>query len=860
MATLDQIVQQLAQAGMPALPEGHPVADGKVKRYGPGKKAWYVLHEALLASGAIQYFGSFGIWQGVDNGAQKFQWEGDKLSAAERADILQRQRHLEVQEEERRQVEAQRAAGRAAYQWRHATQAGASEYLDRKQISPEWVRFDPDGTIYVPAIRYDTSTLVGLQKIAPDGSKRFNKGMAKKGAACRLGKPTETDRIALVGEGYATMRSIRMATDESIAAFVAFDAGNLGEVARIARQQYPDLHLLFCADDDWMTMRQLAAHLLKRYGIERALEIGGPAERIECNGTWYEFTVTRETDAHGCAFLALTVSNDRVLPHTVRFENTGMARARSAAAEIGNASVVAPAFAARAENAWTDFNDLHCAEGLQVVREQIGAALLAGLQPESVRLKSVANAAAGAAADAGVGKQKAKGKRKLALVPNAPHPTSAGAGEYRGDVEAENGAHDWEAYLERDKRGGLAASLGNVYRILTNHPKWDGVVAYDEFTGQVAKLRPPPFGGGEVGEWSDMDDLRATLWIEQAYSFHPRKDMVMDAVLLAADACKYHDVRQYLGGLEWDGTNRVETWLATYLHVADCEYTRKVAAKWLVACIARIMRPGCKADNVLILEGAQGLFKSTALKILAGEKWFTDAPFKIGDKDGYTLIRGKWIVELGELDSFNKADSSQAKLFFAQSIDRYRPFYGKRPSDVPRQCVFAGTVNLDTYLKDETGNRRYWPVRVQREIDRAGLEAVRDQLWAEALHLYEQGVIWWVTEEESSLFELEQDDRYEGDAYQDELSRFLAFRDSATMTELLAEGLRLEVAKWTLPEQRRVGKCMKALGWMRRRDGKAGAGGKREWVYYPPDDAEPPPAAPADLPGPPSIGDDDAPL
>ncbi|WP_454731857.1 MULTISPECIES: VapE domain-containing protein [Cupriavidus] len=858
MATLDQIVQQLAQAGMPALPEGHPVADGKVKRYGPGKKAWYVLHEALLASGAVQYFGSFGEWQGLDNGAQKFQAEGGKLSAAERADMLQRQRQLEVQEEERRTLEAQRAAGRATEQWRRAAATGESEYLARKQLTPEWVRFDPDGTIYVPVIRYDTAQLVGLQKIAPDGSKRFNKGMAKKGAACRLGKPGETDRIALIGEGYATVRSIRMATDEAMAAFIAFDAGNLLEVGRVARQQYPDLHLLFCADDDWMIERQLAAHLLKRYGLTQSLEAGAPSQRLECNGTWYEFALAREVDAWGGTYLALTVSNDRVLPHTVRFENTGLARARAAAAELGNASVVAPAFAARGENAWTDFNDLHCAEGLQVVREQISAAVLAALMPPDARPKSESDAPAPAAT---AGKPGRKGK--LSLVAPTPLPP-AGAVGGEDDADAENGAHTWEQDLERGKRQEILPSMMNVYRILMCHSRWSGVIAYDEFTGQVAKLQPPPFPGGEVGEWSDMDDLRAMLWIEQSYRIHPRKDIVMDAVLLAADTHKYHDVRQYLACIEWDGQSRVETWLSTYLRVADSEYTRKVATKWLVACVARIVRPGCKADNVLILEGTQGLYKSTALKILAGEKWFTDAPFKIGDKDGYTIIRGKWIVELGELDSFNKADSSQAKLFFGQSIDRYRPFYGKRPSDVPRQCVFAGTVNLDTYLKDETGNRRYWPVRVAREIDRVGLEAARDQLWAEALHLYRQGVIWWVTEDERPLFELEQDDRYEGDAYQDELSRFLAFRDSATMTELLSEGLRLDVAKWTLPEQRRVGKCMKALGWVRRRDGKAGAGGKREWVYYPPDVADAladiPPAAPAGLPTDARIGDDDAPL
>lgn len=856
MATLDQIVQQLAQAGMPALPEGHPVADGKVKRYGPGKKAWYVLHEALLASGAVQYFGSFGEWQGLDNGAQKFQAEGGKLSAAERADMLQRQRQLEVQEEERRTLEAQRAAGRATEQWRRAAATGESEYLARKQLTPEWVRFDPDGTIYVPVIRYDTAQLVGLQKIAPDGSKRFNKGMAKKGAACRLGKPGETDRIALIGEGYATVRSIRMATEEAMAAFIAFDAGNLLEVGRVARQQYPDLHLLFCADDDWMIERQLAAHLLKRYGLTQSLEAGAPPQRLECNGTWYEFALAREVDTWGGTYLALTVSNDRVLPHTVRFENTGLARARAAAAELGNASVVAPAFAARGENAWTDFNDLHCAEGLQVVREQISAAVLAALMPPDARPRSESDAPAPAAT---AGKPGRKCKAKLALVPDAPPPRQAGAGAADNEDDgAENGALRWEAHLARNDRGAILPTLDNIASIIEKNPLWQGVIAQDEFTGQVVKLKAPPFSAGEVGEWSDMDDLRTTRWMEQRYCVRPRKDMVMEAVLLVADQCRYHDVRSYLEGLAHDGRPRVETWLSQYCKVPDSPYVRLAGMKWLVQAVARIMQPGVKADSVLIFEGEQGLKKSTALKVLAGEKWFTDAAFKLGDREGAMIMRGKWIVELAELDSFNKAESSEAKRFFTTPVDRYRTPYGKRPIDVPRMCVFGGTVNLDTYLKDETGNRRYWPVRVMDEIDAGALAVDRDQLWAEALALYRSGMQWWPSSDERPLFELEQDARYEGDVYEAVIAKFVELVPKVTMEELLGQALKLDVSKWTPAEQRRVGKCMKSLGWVRERERKANAKGKRDWYYVRPEDAQ---GAEPEGPMPPLPGsDDDSPL
>jgi predicted P-loop ATPase len=230
-------------------------------------------------------------------------------------------------------------------------------------------------------------------------------------------------------------------------------------------------------------------------------------------------------------------------------------------------------------------------------------------------------------------------------------------------------------------------------------------------------------------------------------------------------------------------------------------------------------------DNVLILEGPQGRFKSTALSTLAGE-WFSDTPFTIGDKDAYLVIRGNLIYELAELDGFTRAESSRAKAFFSSPYDTFVPKYSTRAVRIARQVVFAGTVNHGTYLRDTTGNRRYWPVRTVR-ADLEGLALVREQLWAEAVHAFRDHVPWWVRPEEQAIFEHEQTLRYVGDAYEDRLRLYLSDQNETTMEKILSEGLRLEVSKWTRAEQTRVGEVLQAIGWEKRRR----ATGERGYYY-----------------------------
>jgi predicted P-loop ATPase/phage/plasmid primase-like uncharacterized protein len=916
MATLDQIVAQLAAAGHPKLPDGHPRVseDGRPHRYGPGKKFWYSIHKVIRAGQVIGYIGAFGRWVGDDNGSQTFAWEGEALAPEDLAATRERQAQAEREAERKRLHAAKMAANRARQQWQGAAVEGASAYFDRKQITPEGVRFDADGTVFVPMYQYgaDEARMVGLQKITPDGAKRFNTGMEKKGASVLFGAIEGDDKVAMIAEGYATGRSIRMATDGKIPLLVCFDAGGIMGAAMYLRATHPDLHLLVCADDDWKIEQRMREHLAADYGYEGDFEIGADAIEIQANKTSYMIHAEYKQINGGVGFIELAIWNDVMPERRRRFENTGLKRAFEAVAEVGNASVVYPRFANREDRKLTDFNDLHCEEGLHVVKAQIEAALLAALAPanedippfphlhavESIEDPLYGDAVAlvrqgkratvsGVQRGLRIGHKRAvrlleqmekagvvsapsaNNVRMVVQLHSGDRATSADADTPDApDHDIESSAYTWRQRLRRaEKSHALLPSLDNVFAILSNDEKWKGVFGFEQFSLRVMKLKPPPFDGGEVGEWTDRDDARCVLWLGQTYSFSPRSDVVMDAVFLVADRNRYHEVRDYLAGLQWDGVERLRAWLVRYLLVADSEYVQLAGFKWLLGAVGRVMKPGCKMDNVLILEGVQDAGKSAAFWTLFGRQWFTDANIVIGDKDAFAVMAGKWVIELAELDALSKSDSSQAKRFFTTAVDTYRPPYAKRAIDVPRQSVFAGTVNFDTYLKDESGNRRYWPVKTGARLDLRSLAADRDQIWAEAYKTYcewetanaEAGGIlpapWQVLPAEKPLFSAEQEARYEGDIYETMIARFVAMLTKVTMEDILGDCLKLEIAKWTPNEQRRVGKAMKSLGWVRKREST----GNRDWYYTPPD--------PVDAPAPTSSAkveqaehDDDAPL
>jgi predicted P-loop ATPase len=258
---------------------------------------------------------------------------------------------------------------------------------------------------------------------------------------------------------------------------------------------------------------------------------------------------------------------------------------------------------------------------------------------------------------------------------------------------------------------------------------------------------------------------------------------------------------------------------------------------------------------MLILEGPQGIRKSTALKVLASEPWFTDELAELGSKDAAQQMRGIWIIEMAELDAIGQADVSRIKAFLSRTTDRYRPPYERYVVTVPRQCVFAGTVNPDTYLRDETGNRRFWPLRCG-DIDLDGLRRDRDQLWAEAVARYRAGAPWWI-EDRALVAEASaaQEARYQGDAWDARIERWLVserrpvnvgvghFEDwqerfvprakpltDVSIGEVLEQALGIEAAKWTRADQMRVGAFFRARKWAKYRTKTP----PREWRYVAP--------------------------
>ena len=389
-----------------------------------------------------------------------------------------------------------------------------------------------------------------------------------------------------------------------------------------------------------------------------------------------------------------------------------------------------------------------------------------------------------------------------------------------------------------DRRKPLGC-LENVVTILLRAPEWQGVLAFNEFALAMEKKVLPPYAQPSAGEWTDADDDELDLWLSQQYDLRAGREICARAAGIVARRATYHPVREYLDRLEWDQEPRLDTWLIDFVgaqvperdgDLRTLDYYRKAGRWWLTSAVARIYRPGCQADHVLLLEGAQGIGKSSALRVLFGD-WHSDTPLKIGDKDSYGGLRGVWCYELAELDSLNRAETSASKAFFTSTRDKYRPPYGRRDIIAQRQGVFAGTVNHDQYLRDSTGNRRYWPVRCGelRLYGENSLQAVRDQLFAEAAAAFRGGELWYPTApRDKKLFTDQQEQRETGDVYEALIETGTVGKIEISMADIFTEILDTEPAKMTRAEQTRIGEAMRKLGWEKKRVGPRSA---RSYVY-----------------------------
>lgn len=384
------------------------------------------------------------------------------------------------------------------------------------------------------------------------------------------------------------------------------------------------------------------------------------------------------------------------------------------------------------------------------------------------------------------------------------------------------GAGSWEDDLVRGNNGALLAVQSNAYLMLANRDEWAGVLAFDEFAQRTVKRKPPPYARGVEGDWTEMDDSFAGHWLATRAGM-PRVSTpcAAEAAEMAARQAPFDPVCHYLDSLVWDRVERAQTWVSEFLGAPADGYAALVGRLWLVGMVRRAKEPGCKFDFMPILEGPQGRGKTTALEILA-RPWFGNTDFVVGDKDSMAVLQGKWLYEIAELDSFHRADATRMKSFVSRTVDEFRPAYGRRILRVPRRAVLVGTTNQHEYLKDSTGNRRFWPLQCRGAIDLDGLARVRDQLFAEALVRLKDGEPCYPTREEQDALVVPQQERREiADAWEQGVHVYLERPDDLNMRppeavstyDILVHGLKIDVGKITREMTTRIGMVMRKLGW-----------------------------------------------
>ena len=427
-------------------------------------------------------------------------------------------------------------------------------------------------------------------------------------------------------------------------------------------------------------------------------------------------------------------------------------------------------------------------------------------------------------------------KRVFEVEPQYPSAPAPDQDEPWPDPDGAS-AVPWSLFLRRnEKTNDLAPLLMNLVILLTHDGRWRGVLGFDLLAQTATFTARPPFLPDDGKPWTtrpitDHDDRETACWLQQQHQSSSSSGQTAEALQTVAARHAYHPIRDYLASLTWDGTARLDTWLTTYAHAEDTDYVRAVSKNTLLAAVARVMYPGCKADTVCILENEQGTLKSTLWRVLASDAWFSDSLPDFHSKDAAQTLRGKWIIELGELAALARSELEAVKRFLSSTSDYYRPSYGRRAQDFPRENIFVGSTNREAYLKDDTGNRRFLPVKLTQSCDIPALQRDRDQLWAEAMHALQRGDTWHMPASLEGAAAAEQAERYEQDPWEESVLTYVRGLSEVTSKQVFEYGLQLEKPHWTLANGKRVGSILRAHGWRRQTirdiDGEPVSGFKR---------------------------------
>lgn len=407
----------------------------------------------------------------------------------------------------------------------------------------------------------------------------------------------------------------------------------------------------------------------------------------------------------------------------------------------------------------------------------------------------------------------------------APEPTPAKI----TDIASGRGYTDdtlWEReIIRKDDSGGVHPKrVKNAILFLAHHPDMRGVLAFDEFARRVVMVKRPAWEAEDGTDWtsrslSDNDSVLATAWLETR-GVCLNAPTVHSAAVAAANFSPFNPAIDWLDAQKWDHEPRLDKWLSYYLGAYDTAYTRSVGRKWWIGAAARIMRPGCKMDTMLILEGDQGIRKSAAAKIIgtfSGVSYYTDEISDIGSKDAAMQLQGVAIVEIPELNAMERSDVNAIKAWLTRTTDRYRPPYGRTVIEAPRQNVLMGTYNPDGsgIFGDATGARRFWPVAVVA-CDTDALAADQPQLWAEALHQFREGAQWWLDLDETVDAKAEQSDRYVDEPWADTIDDYIGLLAEVRISGIRGEGcLKIPPERQTQVVDRRIARHLKRKGWTR---------------------------------------------
>ena len=815
---------------------------------------WSSLSSAYRAIDARDVWKSIKAGKGIGIGslfydAKQVGWKDDtaykKPSAAEIEQRRKERAERDALAAAQELADQEAAAVKAQELWAAATPCESHAYLERKGVKSHGLRY---GRFDVTRIDPNTGevTVVSQQALLmpimdrsrkiwtlqafsakPDGRKSLLKNGRKSGNFFVIGsKPhmVEGRPVFILAEGYATGASVHEAIGHQV--LVCVDAGNLQPVAKAVLVDSPNAMIVFAADNDVGTEGNP--------GLTQARKASAAVGGFVAFPPWPE----RVQDSTGeeQAVVGLSDFND----WHQKFGLASVAEVISKAlAVVKKAAIDPPTTVMPQRDGERDLGIIvlgiqgrHCAFWRQDTRT-IEMVSPADLGKKSI-LYTLADAqkweiwAGGSfncsvAANFLINSAKQLGPVLLERVP-------------REECEPQVVRFQFCRAQVLTSRS-PAASV--VAELISLEQRCDGLIRWDKFADQPVCSHDTSWGAHK-GPWTDSHDAALAAHLQDSYGLNVSICTMRAAVNLLAHKNGFHPVADYLNALRWDGVARLDTWLVDSAGIADSPYVRAVSSKTLIGAIARVLQPGCKFDNVLCLEGAQGTGKSSLLRaLMPDEKWFAeDLGGAIGNKDALLGLAGKWMIEFAEFAAVKKSTSDDVKSFVTRQVDHYRAPYGTRAENHPRKCFFVGTINPGAdgaWLSDSTGGRRFWPVRVER-CNVALLNATREQIWAEAMHRYQQGEPWYLSAEFEEIAALEQADRLDPNFWDELLERYLTSKPHLQEVALIDVYLHAHERQ---PKSNReltpIAQALRDRGWVELRVGKKPR--KRAWR---PADGDPP--------------------